>query len=97
MGFHCFTGCDATSAFAGRGKIKPLPFMGTCQEYVEAFPDLGASSDVSDSTVSDLHIFTCHMFGKKNVYSQDISISDLRYNIYYQKVGKIPCDALPLC
>ena len=97
LGFHCFTGCHSTGAFAGRGKIKPVSLMGTCQEYVEAFSDLGASSDVSDSTVSDLHIFTCHMYGEKNVHSQGISTNDLRYNIYCQKAGKIPCDALPPC
>ena len=24
LGFHCFTGCDSTSSFSGRGKNKPL-------------------------------------------------------------------------
>lgn len=65
LGFHCFTGCDSTSPFAGHGKIKPLSLMGTCQKHVDAFSDLGASSDAFDSTVSDLHIFTCYMYGKK--------------------------------
>ena len=27
-GFHCFTGCDSTSAFSGRGKLKPLKLLG---------------------------------------------------------------------
>ena len=27
VGFHSFTGCDTVSAFAGRGKIKPLMLM----------------------------------------------------------------------
>ena len=65
LGFHCFTGCDSTSACADHGEIKPLSLMGTCQKHVEAFSDLGASSDALDSTVSDLHIFTCYMYGKK--------------------------------
>ena len=60
-------------------------------------PHLGASSYVLGSTVSDWHIFTCHMYGKKNLHSQDIPINHLRYNIYFQNAGKVSGDALPPC
>ena len=32
LGFHCFTGCDSTSAFAIRGKIKPLSLIEACED-----------------------------------------------------------------
>ena len=43
LGFHCFIGCDSTSAFASRGKIKPLSLIGACEDYVDAFSCLGAA------------------------------------------------------
>ena len=47
LGFHCFTGCDTTSSFARRGKIKPLLLLGTNQDYIDAFSSLGSSENVS--------------------------------------------------
>ena len=41
IGFHSFTGCDTTSAFAGRGKVKPLKLMLNDTRYVQAFVQLG--------------------------------------------------------
>ena len=65
LGFHCFTGCDTTITFAGRGKIKPLLLMGTCNEYVDAFSSLGSSLNIADVNLNVLQGFTCHMYGKK--------------------------------
>ena len=59
-GFHCFTGCDSTSVFAFDGGHVKSMFK----------PYLGASYDVFGSTVSDWHIFTCHMYEKKNLLSK---------------------------
>ena len=38
LGFHGFTGCDTTSAFGGRGKVKPLQLLGSCPEYKRSHP-----------------------------------------------------------
>ena len=99
LGFHAFTGCDTTSAFSGRGKVKPLQIMGSSSEYIQAFASLGMSMDVGDDLLSDLVSFVCHMYGKKekDAERQRISINDVRYTIYCQKSGKISCNALPLC
>ena len=35
IGFHSFTGGDITSAFAGRGKIKPLMIMVKNKDHIE--------------------------------------------------------------
>lgn len=74
LGFHCFTGCGFTSRFAGCGKIEPLSLMGTYQEYVEALSDLGVSSDVSGSTVCDLHIVSC-MERKMSIHKISLSMT----------------------
>lgn len=41
LGFHCFTGCDSTSAFGGRGKVKPLVILGKDKIFINAFNALG--------------------------------------------------------
>ena len=51
LGFHCFTGCDSISAFASRGKIKPLTLIGACEDYVDAFSCLRATKNVQDETL----------------------------------------------
>ena len=41
IGFHIFTGCDTTSAFAGRGKVNPLKLILNGARYVQALAQLG--------------------------------------------------------
>ncbi|XP_066925450.1 uncharacterized protein [Clytia hemisphaerica] len=96
-GFHCFTGCDSISAFAGRGKIKPLKILIQKKEYVEAFGELGMSWNISEETQSVLESFVCHMYGKKDALKLGISVNDLRYDIYCRKSGKVSCEGLPPC
>ena len=45
-GFHSFTGCDTVSAFAGRGKIKPLMLMMKTNDYVEMFASFGSGIEM---------------------------------------------------
>jgi len=97
LGFHCFTGCDSTSSFCGRGKNKPLKMMGKCEEYINAFAALGSSNEVSESVAEVLGSFVCHMYGKKDALQLGISLNDLRYQIYCNKAGKVKCQALPPC
>ena len=40
-GYHCFTGCDNISAFAGKGKIKPFVLMCKRLDHIKAFSKLG--------------------------------------------------------
>ena len=96
-GFHCFTGCDSISAFAGRGKIKPLKILIRKKEYIEAFGELGMNWNVSEETQSVLESFVCHMYGKKDALKLGISVNDLRYDIYCRKSGKVSCEGLPPC
>ena len=52
VGFHSFTGCDTVSAFAGRGKIKPLMLMMKSKDYVEMFASFGSGIEMDDSLIN---------------------------------------------
>ena len=95
LGFHCFTGCDTVSSFAGRGKLKPLQLLLKNSEYIDAFSSLGENIELDEETAKKLERFALHMYGKKPMFS--ISIKDLRYSIYCQKGGKASFDLLPPC
>ena len=47
LGLHAFTGCDTTSSFAGKGKIKPLKIMKSDNHFTEVFARLGTSEVIS--------------------------------------------------
>ena len=57
VAYHCFTGCDNISAFAGRGKIKP--FVLTCKQldHIKAFSKLGKYGELPDECLT----FSCIM------------------------------------
>ena len=93
VGFHSFTGCDTISAFAGRGKIKPLKLMVRDVRYVEAFDQLGEHTEITGNLLQTIKAFVCHMYGWK---SSD-SVDEIRYRMYCQRGGKIPCEQLPPC
>ena len=38
---HAFSGCDSTSAFKGKGKVKPMKVMQQKPKFVTAFTKLG--------------------------------------------------------
>ena len=97
LGFHCFTGCDSTSSFSGRGKNKPLQILNKSEEYINTFASLGCALEVTENTVEILQSFVCHMYGKKDALALGISLNDLRYHIYCQKAGKVSCETLPPC
>ena len=93
IGFHSFTGCDTTSAFAGKGKVKPLNLMLKNINYVDAFSQLGKISDVNDETMDQLKRFVCHLYG----WRETNSLQDVRYKMYCQSGGKLSCEKLPPC
>ena len=92
VGFH--TGCDTISAFAGKGKVKPLKLMlNNTILYVQSFAQLGENTDISQTTLQTIKSFVCHMYGWKGFDSVD----EIRYRMYCQSGGKIACQQLPPC
>ena len=97
LGYHCFTGCDTTSCFVGRGKVKPLQIMASNAKYIECFATLGSTEHVSQNTFDQLEDFVCDMYAKKNMNHMRRTVDELRYIIYCQKGGKVSYDLLPPC
>ena len=83
LGFHSFTGCDTTSTFAGRGKIKPLILMGKSELYLNAFSTLGPSFGITDVDLSALESLTCHIMEKKMLASKEFqsTTSDTTFTV----------------
>ena len=46
--YHCFTGCDSISAYAGRGKIEPFVLMCKRLDHIKAFSELGKYEELPD-------------------------------------------------
>ena len=84
IGLHSFTSCDTTSAFAGRGKVKPLTLMLKEQDYVETFLLLGKEIHLQEELVVQIKRFVCNMYGWKGIHS----LQEIRYKMYCQSGGK---------
>ena len=57
--FYAFTGCGSTSAFAGKGKIRPLRLLQKIVRYAQSFGCLGTSSALSSDLCEELEALTC--------------------------------------
>lgn len=78
IGLHCFTGCDSTSAFYGKGKKKALNLLMKEREFCHAFSDLGENFDVEPATAASLESFVCKLYGQQNV----TTVNEARYNMF---------------
>lgn len=74
IGFHAFTGSDATAAFAGKGKQRPFSIMVKKESFLSAFSCLGTTSQLSTETVKLLEQFTSKMYGE-NCTSVNVACS----------------------
>lgn len=63
LGLHAFTGCDSTSSFVGKGKIRPLSIMKKDEVLLDIFAGLGMQEQIDDSTLKHLERFVCLMYG----------------------------------
>ena len=66
LGIHAFTGCDSTSAFIGKGKVKVIGLLKKKENYQRVFSRLGDKWDISNDLLSALSEFTCALYGKRS-------------------------------
>ena len=76
--YHAFTGCDYTSSFSRRGKVKPLKILENLDTIQDVFVRLSEQDEISDSDVSEIESFVCKMYGKKKL----VSIDEARFHIF---------------
>ena len=61
--FHAFTGCDSTSSFIRKDKLKPLRFLINNKLIQSVFQDIGNQPHISEKTRTELEKFTCKIYG----------------------------------
>ena len=89
VALHAFTGCDTTSAFVRRGKVKPLTLLKKHPEFLPTFHALGSRVDIEDRVFKDLEKFTCLMYGSKLG-----DINSLRYEKFIERFSAKPGEVL---
>ena len=89
VALHAFTGCDTTSAFVRRGKVKPLTLLKKHPEFLPGFHALGSGVDIEDRVFKDLEKFTCLMYGSKLG-----DINSLRYENFIERFSAKPGEVL---
>ena len=88
VGLHTFTGCDSTSAFAGRGKKAGFDLVTgkagapAARMAQSAMSSVGQHSTLTDpAVVLQLEVFTCYLYGKP----AETSINEVRYQLFCTK------------
>ena len=79
-GYHAFTGCDTTSAFAGKGKVAPLELLNKNELFCAAMQLIGKSFDVNmDVLFKKCQPYICKMYGYRDVISD---FNTVRYSLF---------------
>ena len=89
--FHVFTGCDSTSAFAGKRKLTCLKILESDEIFLDAFFLLGEQHDVNETVGETLEEFTYRIYGKKS----SVLINEARYEVFRKKKAMADPHMLP--
>ena len=86
--YYAFTGCDYTSLFNTKGKIKPFKLLKKNPELQEAFLNLSHSEGMSDDIKSITKSFVCqsNVWKKEDKLSQSSMPRDLCYQVQTEKI-----------
>ena len=81
LSVHAFTGCDSTSAFKGKGKVKALKLLQQRLKFVPVFESLGESWSVTEQQLDELEEFVCLLYGRQKTKKVD----DVRHMALLEK------------
>ena len=84
LGYYVFSGEDCTSAFKGKGKVRPLKKLEKNPKFHKAFEQLGDDWDVDLFMQTQIEQFTCLMYGR----SRDTSVDVARAKLLRKMVGE---------
>ena len=79
-GYHSLTGCDYTSSFFRKGKVKPLKVAEKNPLHLEGLGNIGETTTFDDSD-SLLEKYVCSLYGQKALSS----VNEARLRIFTQK------------
>ena len=68
--YHAFTGCDYTSSFCRKGKVKPFKMLQQDTDAQRAFFQLGTEMNISENTIAAIQKYTCFMYGMNKLKYQ---------------------------
>ncbi|GFN93832.1 DNA damage-inducible protein din7 [Plakobranchus ocellatus] len=71
IGLHAFTGCNSTSCFAGKGKLKALKMLEGDQDHQDTFSRIGTLETISGQDMQVIKTFVCQLYGKPSHTSVD--------------------------
>ena len=80
LGLHSLTGCDSTSCFSRKGKMKALKLVKNDERLTSLFARFGTSATVSDDDFASLEAFVCKLYGKHD----HSCVDKVRYSIVRQ-------------
>ena len=83
LGLHAFTGCDSTSAFRGKGKVKALKLVQKSKHFQQEFSTLGESWELTPETQVVIEEFTCALYGNQRIEK----VNELRHSLLLTKCG----------
>ena len=67
LGLHAFTGCDSTSAFKGKGKVRAIKWALKDELILKAAAKLGDDWTLTDEIKTGLERLTCRLYGNQRV------------------------------
>lgn len=94
LALHALSGCDYTSAFIHKGKLRPLALLQKSGEYQEAFKKLGNADKVEQDVVNQLEAFVCALYGKHNLSDVNEARLAIFQQSYAPKSNTGPLDKL---
>ena len=63
LALHAFTGADCTSAFKGKGKVRPIKILNQNSKFIQIFAEVGNSWELDEQILSGVQEFTCRLYG----------------------------------
>ena len=84
LGYYVFSGEDCTSAFKGKGKLRPLKKLQKNPKFQTAFRQLGDDWVVQPLVIKQIEQFTCLMYGR----SRDTSVDVVRAKLLRKMIGE---------
>lgn len=91
IGLHAFTGCDAVSAFSGKGKKTPYRLVKNHELSQQACKGLGEQLPLDDEVLLRCKAMTCALYGDE----EKTDINDVRYRSFCTKTSD--SSKLPPC
>ena len=67
LALHAFTGCDSTSAFKGKGKVKAIKIILKDEQILDALASVGNDWRVSQDILNELQRLTCKLYGMSKI------------------------------